>query len=65
MSDLEELNDLMGEILFKLQVCRETIDSAFEGGGFDMAYFDIKINLEVQVDNLKVGVQDEWKKLDS
>ena len=62
--DSEELNELMSDLLFKLQACREFIDNGFEGHGFDMAFFDIKINLEVQVDNLRVGVHDEWKKLE-
>jgi hypothetical protein len=64
MANPEELNALMADLLFKLQACRESIDNGFEGQGFDMAFFDVKINLEVQVDNLKVGIYDEWKQLE-
>jgi len=64
MTDSEELNELMAELLLKLQACRESIDDGFEAHGFDMAFFDVKINLEVQVDNLRVGVHDEWKRLE-
>ena len=64
MTDSEELNELMADLLFKLQTCREFIDNGFEGHGFDMAFFDVEINLEVQVGNLKVGVYDEWKRLE-
>jgi len=64
MADPEELNELMADILSKLQACRESIDNGFEAHGFDMAFFDMKITLEVQVDNLKVGIYDEWKQLE-
>ncbi len=64
MTDSEELNELMADLLLKLQACREFIDDGFEAHGFDMAFFDVKINLEVQVDNLRVGVHDEWKRLE-
>ena len=64
MTDPEELNELMADILSKLQACRESIDNGFEAHSFDMAFFDVKITLEVQVDNLRVGVYDGWKRLE-
>ena len=64
MADSEELNEFMADILSKLQACRESIDNGFEAHGFDMAFFNVKIILKVQVDNLRVGVYDEWKRLE-
>jgi len=64
MSEIEEINDMMSNVLAQLQICREHIYKEFDKSGYDLAYFDTDISLKVQVGHVKVEVCEEWKQLE-
>jgi len=59
-----ELNELMAGILKQLQKCRIKIDGEFSNLGFDMAYFDVDINLTMKVDTATVSIKETWERME-
>uniref|UniRef100_A0A6H2A513 Uncharacterized protein n=1 Tax=viral metagenome TaxID=1070528 RepID=A0A6H2A513_9ZZZZ len=60
--DKEELK-CMNKTLNLLDKTREEFDRIWEKAGFDLAYFNVNINLKIIVNDVKVQIIDSWRSI--
>ncbi len=51
------------DILSLLHQCKEEIFEIFHKHGYDSAYYDVTIDLRVQIDEVNLNIKEKWESL--